>query len=150
MGPVKTTRDGEAVGAAVWELGVHTSNIPAPTLNYSTTTFPLCNAKPDMHSTLQSQSRYSFKQKLGCLVCAKSAQLFMSNGLDIVHLHGWEIQSSFVCLCFQCLVCFVLLLDSLCVVCGSGSAAVFYIFLLLLFAVVYLCVCVCESLQQCV
>ena len=89
MGRVKTI-------LAVWELGVHTTNIPAPTLNYSTTTFPLCNAKPDMHSTLQSQSRYSFKQKLGCLVYAKSAQLFMSNGLDIVHLHGWEIQSNFV------------------------------------------------------
>ena len=28
MGPVKTTRDGEAV-EAVWELGVHTTNIPA-------------------------------------------------------------------------------------------------------------------------
>ena len=29
MDPVKTTRDGEAVEAAVWELGVHTTNIPA-------------------------------------------------------------------------------------------------------------------------
>ena len=96
----------------VRQLGLQCGNwvcIPATYQPRPSTTPPL----PSLSAMQSLICILHCRAKLGCLVCAKSAQLFMSNGLDIVHLHGWEIQSSFVCLCFQCLVCFVLLLDSL-------------------------------------